>query len=85
MLEKNGEKKEKKSSVEESLKRLEIYVHALEEGEVGLDEAFEIFEKAVKQSNYIRKRLQNYERKIEIITDSSKENDQFEVEDFLEK
>ena len=82
-LQKN--QKEKKISVEQSLKQLEVYLQNLEQGEIGLDEAFEIFEEAVKLANHLRKKMESYERKIEIITNNSKEKGEFEAEDFMEE
>ena len=54
--------------VEDGIKSLENYVEALEQGEIGLDEGFEIFEKAVKVSKALKVKLDSYERKIEILT-----------------
>ena len=81
----NEGSEKKEFSVEKSLKRLEMYVEALEQGEVNLDQAFKIFEKAVSLSKRLRKKLEQYERKIEIITKKSTETGQFETEPFPEE
>ena len=72
-------------SVEESLQRLEMYVQTLEQGEIDLDQAFTAFEKAVKLSKKLKKKLEHYEHKIDIITKESKESGEFEIEGFSDE
>ena len=57
-------------SVEKSLKKLEGYVEILEKGDTDLDKSFKVFEAAVKVSKKLKKKLDSYERKIEIINGS---------------
>ena len=52
---------------EESLKKLEIIIQKMEEGECSLDEAFSIFEEGVCISKKCSKLLEDYERKIMIV------------------
>lgn len=54
--------------VEESLKTLEGIVEALEGGRLDLDGSFAKFEEAVRISRSLKKRLDAYERKIQIVT-----------------
>ncbi|MBN8217031.1 MAG: exodeoxyribonuclease VII small subunit [Spirochaetes bacterium] len=54
--------------VEESLKTLEAIVEALEGGRLDLDSSFAKFEEAVRISRSLKKRLDAYERKIELVT-----------------
>ena len=81
----DDDKEKKEISVEKSLSRLEMYVQALEQGEVDLDQAFKIFEKAVNLSKRLRKKLEHYERKIDIISKNavnSQKPEDFELEPF---
>lgn len=54
-------------SVEESIRELESIVESLESGKMDLDESFKKFEKAVAISKGLKKKLDNYERKIEMV------------------
>jgi exodeoxyribonuclease VII small subunit len=53
---------------EQSLMRLEEIVHALEEGELGLNEALERYEEGVKLLRQSYELLQRAERRIEILS-----------------
>ena len=71
---------EKSQTFESSLQQLEAIVQALEDGEKPLDEALELFEKGVKLSRDCRKRLDEAERKIQILLEDEEGN--LELEDF---
>ncbi len=68
-------------SVEESIKELEAIVESLESGKMDLDESFKKFEKAVTVSKSLKKKLDAYERKIELIQ-STGENGPIRTETF---
>lgn len=53
---------------EKALKRLEEIVEELEKGELDLDRSLQIFEEGIKMSRICSKRLQEAEKKIEILT-----------------
>ena len=55
-------------SFEDALKRLEEIVHALEEGELGLNEALERYEEGVKLLRQSYELLQRAERRIELLS-----------------
>src|SRR5512136_638733 len=55
-------------SFEDALKRLEQIVHALEEGELGLNEAMERYEEGVKLLRQSYELLHRAERKIELLS-----------------
>lgn len=52
---------------EENLKELETIVAKLESGEVGLDEALELYEKGIKLSAVCKERLETAKQKIETL------------------
>ena len=58
---------EKNQTFEVSLAELEKIVRRLEEGDLPLDESLELFEKGVRLSRECRERLNQAERKIEIL------------------
>lgn len=60
--EKNGQVK-----FEDALKRLEEIVGKLEDGELALDESLRIFEEGIKLSRFCSGKLEEAERKIEIL------------------
>lgn len=60
-----------KMSFEESMKTLEDLVKELEAGGMDLDRSIEIYEKAVLLRNHCRKILDESERKIQKIMESS--------------
>ena len=53
---------------EESLKRLEEIVHALESGDTPLEESIKLFEEGVKLSGYCNKLLESAEQKVRLLT-----------------
>lgn len=64
---KKTEKTEETPSFEESLENLEEIVDRLENGDLGLDDALEKFEEGVRLARFCRKKLDEAERKIEIL------------------
>ena len=58
----------KEMTFEKAVKRLEDIVQKLEEGKVPLDESLRLFEEGVKLSRFCNARLEEIERKIEILT-----------------
>ncbi len=57
-----------KLTFEEALKRLEDNVIALEKGDIGLDDAIKIYEEGIKYSNFLIKKLDFAEKKVEELT-----------------
>ncbi len=57
-----------KTRFEEALKRLEGVVERLEEGEIPLEEALRLFEEGVKLSRLCHQRLDEAEKRIELLT-----------------
>ena len=53
---------------EESLKRLEEIVHALENGDTPLEQSIRLFEEGVKLSGYCNKLLESAEQKVTVLT-----------------
>ncbi len=60
--------KEKELTFEQSIGRLEEIVEKLEAGQVPLDESLKLFEEGVKLSRFCNTKLEEIERKIEILT-----------------
>lgn len=58
---------EKKQTFESSLKELEKIVRDLEEGDLSLEESLKLFEDGVKLSRECQERLNQAERRIEIL------------------
>ena len=58
---------EQNQTFEVSLEELEKIVRRLEDGDLPLDESLELFEKGVRLSRECRERLNQAERKIEIL------------------
>ena len=65
-MEKN-KKASQKTTFESALKELEDIADKLESGELGLDDSITEFEKGIKLANYCRLKLEEAERKIEIL------------------
>ena len=65
-MEKN-KKAVQKTTFESALKELEDIADKLESGELGLDESIAEFENGIKLANYCRLKLEEAERKIEIL------------------
>lgn len=61
-------KKDDEVTFEQAVKRLEEIVEKLEEGQVPLDESLQLFEEGVKLSRFCNAKLEEIERKIEILT-----------------
>lgn len=68
---------------EDALSRLESIVEKLEGGELSLEESLTAFEEGIRLSRICSKRLEEAERKIEILTKG--EDGQLQVEDFDSK
>lgn len=60
--------KEKELTFEQSIGRLEEIVEKLEAGQVPLDESLKLFEEGVRLSRFCNTKLEEIERKIEILT-----------------
>lgn len=58
---------ESNKTFEESLRKLEEITHSLENGDLGLDEAIEKFEEGIALSKNCSKKLQDAEKKINIL------------------
>jgi len=56
-----------KTSFEGALKELEDVANNLEEGELGLDDSIKEFEKGIKLARFCQQKLEEAERKIEIL------------------
>ena len=56
---------------ETALKRLEEIVKKLENGELSLDSALRLFEEGIKLSRFCHTRLEEAERRVEILLKSS--------------
>ena len=60
------------------MKRLEEIVAKLEEGELTLDETLDLFEEGVKLSKFCMKKLQDAEKRIEILSKDENGKDSFQ-------
>jgi len=58
---------EKKQTFEDSLKELEKIVRKLEDGDLALEESLKLFEDGVKLSRECQERLNQAERRIEVL------------------
>ncbi len=67
--------KKKKEPFEDSLKRLEEIVRRMEDGELTLEESLQLYEQGVNLTRVCSERLDEAEKRIEIIT----RNDQGKV------
>jgi exodeoxyribonuclease VII small subunit len=56
-----------KTSFEDALQELEDVANKLEGGELGLDDSIKEFEKGIKLARYCQQKLEEAERKIEIL------------------
>jgi len=59
---------EKKMKFEEALKKLEEIVGKLEQGEVPLEKAIQLYEEGMKLAKFCSGKLEEAEKKIEILT-----------------
>jgi exodeoxyribonuclease VII small subunit len=62
---------EKNKSFEEAMSELEKIIEKLEVGELPLDDSLEYFQKGIKLSKYLSKKLDEVERKISVIIENS--------------
>lgn len=60
-------KQPQKTSFEQALKELEDAADRLESGDLGLDDSIREFEKGIKLARYCQQKLDEAERKIEIL------------------
>ena len=68
---------------EEKIKRIEEITLLLQKDSTDLEKAIELYEEGIKLSNEVEKKLQNIERKIEIVTSAPDENeDGVEISDY---
>ena len=75
---------EKKETFEESLSALEKIVAQLEEGDLPLEKSLELFEEGVRLSKKCQQRLEQAERRIELLvkdSDGEPVLEEFEEED----
>jgi exodeoxyribonuclease VII small subunit len=61
-------KKADKNSLEQSLKRLQEIVEAMERGDVSLDDALDLYEEGIRISKECADKLKNSELKIKKLT-----------------
>jgi len=61
-------KKSNKSSIEYSIKRLEEIVDLMEQGDVTLDEAIDLYEEGIRISKECAEKLKNAELRIKKLT-----------------
>jgi exodeoxyribonuclease VII small subunit len=64
---------------EQAIKRLEDIVRELENGDVEIERALDLFEEGTKLSNFCAKKLTAIERKVEILKKGGKGNDILEL------
>lgn len=69
----------KKQTFEASLKKLEKIVGQLEDGDLSLEESLKLFEDGVKLSRECRKRLDQAERRIEVLLKDNEGNPTLEA------
>jgi exodeoxyribonuclease VII small subunit len=80
-------KKEKnKLSFEEAMKKLEGIVRKLEDGSHSLEKSLELFEEGVKLTRYCNEKLDEAEKKIEVLMKKGDrvEREEMEEEEFFE-
>jgi len=70
---------EKKPNFESSLKELERIVSRLEEGDLPLEDSLKLFEDGVKLSRECQQRLNQAERRIEVLLKDENGNPQLEI------
>jgi len=69
-------------SFESALEQLETTVARLEEGEMPLEEALELFESGVKLSRQCSSTLEDAEKRIEVLVADRDSDDDWEIEPF---
>lgn len=72
-------KKPTKPTFESSLKRLEAIVETLEQGEISLDDAVELYEEGIELSKFCGEKLKAVELKLKRL--SKNLNGEFEITD----
>ncbi|MCB1587021.1 MAG: exodeoxyribonuclease VII small subunit [Gammaproteobacteria bacterium] len=65
----------KATSFEKSVQELDSIVEKMESGELNLEQSLELFERGVKLTRECRKILDDAEKKIEILLESTKDLD----------
>ncbi len=70
---------EKKQTFETSLKELEKIVRRLEEGDLPLEDSLKLFEDGVKLSRECQERLNQAERRIEVLLKDENGNPKLEI------
>ena len=70
---------EKKQTFETSLKDLEKIVRRLEDGDLSLEESLKLFEDGVKLSRECQERLNQAERRIEVLLEDESGNPALEI------
>ncbi len=70
---------DKKQTFETSLKELERIVRRLEEGDLPLEDSLKLFEDGVKLSRECQERLNQAERRIEVLLKDENGNPQLEI------
>ncbi len=73
------EEEKKELSFEEAMAELEGLVQRLDEGDLGLEESLEIYERAVVLRDLCRERLEAYDRRVRKLMEKDGEID---LEDF---
>jgi exodeoxyribonuclease VII small subunit len=63
----NNQSEKEPASFEEALKELEGIVKQLESGEAKLDDALKLFERGIRLSRYCTTKLEEAEKKIEVL------------------
>ncbi len=74
-------KKKQNQSFEASLEELESIVRGLEEGELSLEKSLELFETGIKLARECQERLNQAERRIEVLLKNDEGNPALEVLD----
>ena len=69
----------KTENFEDALKRLEEIVRELENGEIGLDRALELFEEGIRLSKFCTKKLSHVEKRVEILRKNEKGDEVLEL------
>jgi exodeoxyribonuclease VII small subunit len=64
---------------EDALKRLEEIVRELENGDIGIEQALNLFEEGTKLSKLCAKKLSKIERRVEILKKGEKGDDVLEL------
>ncbi len=73
------DEEKKQIAFEEAMAELESLVQKLDEGDLGLEESLEVYERAVELRDMCRKRLEEYDRRVSKLMEKDEE---LEIEDF---